>query len=124
MAYDLYLVERIERYFIQKGVDFFTKKMMGGLVFMVDEKMCVAVDKDKKLQQDRLMARIGADYYEEALKTEHAKAMNFTGTPMKGFVFIGPDGFDLDDDLEFWLDKCLEYNLIAVKSPPKKKKSK
>ena len=124
MAYDEYIAERIERYFIQKNVDFFTKKMMGGLVFMVDEKMCVAVDKDKKLKQDRLMARIGAEYYEEALSTEHAKTMNFTGTPMKGFVFIGPDGFDLDEDLEFWLDKCLEYNLIAKKSPPKNKKAK
>ena len=122
MAYDEHLGDRIRQILKSKKVEFYDKKMMGGLVFMVDEKMCVAVDKDKKLQQDRLMARIGADYYEEALKTEHAKAMNFTGTPMKGFVFIEPIGMEMDEDLEFWVQKCLDYNPLAKASKKKSKK--
>lgn len=124
MSYDDYLAERVERYFTQKSVNFYTKKMMGGLVFMVEEKMCVGIVKDKKSGEDKLMARIGVDYYEEALKNDQARAMDFTGGPMKGFVFVGPDGFDLDEDLEFWLDKCLEFNPLAKKSPSKKKKKK
>lgn len=32
---------------------------MGGLVFMVNDKMCVGVDIDKAAGQDRLMVRVG-----------------------------------------------------------------
>ena len=122
MAYDEYLAERLERFFTGKHVDFFFKKMMGGLVFMVNDKMCVGVLKDKKTQEDKVMLRIGVDFYEEALKSDSARKMDFTGTPMKGFVFIGSDGFDMDEDLEFWLQKALDFNPLAKKSPPKKKK--
>ena len=124
MAYDDYLAERVERYFTQKRVNFFSKKMMGGLVFMVEEKMCVGVTRDKKSGDDQLMARIGVEYYEKALKNDQTRAMDFTGTPMKGYVFIGPDGIDLDEDLEFWLDKALAFNPLAKKSPSKRKKKK
>lgn len=124
MAYDEYLLERVDRYLSERKVEYFYKKMMGGIVFMVNEKMCVCIDKDKKSGDDRLMVRIGTAYYEEALKDKNSRAMDFTGTPMKGFVFIGPDGFDLDEDLEFWIDKALEYNPLAKKSPSKSKKKK
>jgi hypothetical protein len=123
MAYDEYLAERVERFFTGKHLDFFFKKMMGGLVFMVNEKMCVGVLKDKKTAEDKIMLRIGKEFYEEALKSNSARKMDFTGVPMKGFVFIGPDAFDMDDDLEFWLQKALDFNPEAKKSPPKKKKS-
>jgi hypothetical protein len=29
---------------------------------------------------------------------------------MRGFLFIDPDGFDADDDLDFWIEKALEFN--------------
>ena len=122
MAYDDYLAERVERFFAGKHVDFFSKKMMGGLVFMVNEKMCAGVLKDKKTKEDRIMLRIGTEFYEEALKSDSARKMDFTGVPMRGFVFIGPDGFDMDEDLDFWLQKALDFNPLAKKSPSKKKK--
>ncbi|MFT4661412.1 MAG: hypothetical protein ACI8XB_001689, partial [Patiriisocius sp.] len=28
----------------------------------------------------------------------------------KGFVFIGPDGFDNEEDLEFWIQLALDFN--------------
>jgi len=46
--------------------------------------------------------------------------MDFTGRPMKGYVFITPDGFDLDIDLEYWLQLCLDFNPLAKRSKKKK----
>jgi len=70
------------------------------------------------------MLRIGVEFYEQALKSDSVRKMDFTGVPMKGFVFIGSDGFDMDEDLEFWLQKALDFNPLAKRSPPKKKKVK
>ena len=116
MAYDEYFADRVRQVFKDLNVPFAEKKMMGGLIFMVNEKMCVGVDKDKKAGEDRLMARIGQDEYLAALKEKGSREMDFTGTPMKGFVFIGPDGFDRDDDLEYWLKMAVKFNPEARKS--------
>lgn len=120
MAYDDYFADRVRQIFEEKGAAFYEKKMMGGLIFMVNNKMCVGVDKDRKLNVDRLMVRVGPNAYQEALQMEGACNMNFTGKPMKGFVFVGPDGFDTDDDLEKWLDMALVYNPFAKSSKRKK----
>ena len=36
--------------------------------------------------------------------------MDFKGRTKKGYVFIDPEGFDLDEDLLFWLDHCIDFN--------------
>ena len=82
--------------------------MMGGLTFMVNGKMCAGI------VGDNLMARIDPDFYELALTMDGCREMNFTGRPMKGFVFIEPGGIDMDSDLEFWIGKALEYNPKAI----------
>jgi len=119
MAYDEHFADRVRQFFTQKKVSFYEKKMMGGIIFMVNDKMCVGVDKDRKLDIDRLMVRVGPQAYEKALQMEGARNMDFTGRPMKGFVFVGPDGFDTDDDLEKWLDMALAYNPFAKSSKRK-----
>ena len=48
MAYDEYLGERIARILSDKKVAFETRKMMGGLIFMVDEKILCGIHIDKK----------------------------------------------------------------------------
>lgn len=35
---------------------------------------------------------------------------------MTGFVYVDPEGFDMDEDLEFWVEKALEYNPFAKRS--------
>ena len=65
MAYDNYLAERIRQYFTQQKSNFYEKAMMGGLVFMVNDKMCCGIHYDKKKQTDLLMARIGTIAAEE-----------------------------------------------------------
>ena len=117
MAYDEHLADRVRTYFKERKISPEEKKMMGGLCFMVDNKMCVGVDKN------RLMARIGPEVYDQALSKKGCRPMDFTGRPLKGFVFVEPEGIDLEDDLAYWLRLCLDFNPKA-KSTKKKKKAK
>ena len=120
MAYDEYLADRVRKVFKDKKADFIERKMMGGLCFMVDDKMYCGIHYDKKKETDLLMARIGMEVYEKALEMEGCHPMDFTGRVMKGYVFITPDGFDSDADLEWWLQLCLDFNPLAKSSKKKK----
>lgn len=110
MAYDLYLAERIKQVLESQKVNFYEKKMFGGSVFMVDDKMCIGVVKD------HLMARVNPENEEELLAKEGARPMDFTGRPMKGYVYVSPEGIDMSDDLEFWINECLKFNPLAKAS--------
>ncbi|MCM8568647.1 TfoX/Sxy family protein [Gramella jeungdoensis] len=113
MAYDEFLADRVRRILKQKAVSFEEKQMMGGLCFMVNDKMCVGI------VADQLMARIDPGIYREALKKKGCKEMNFTGRPMKGFVFVEPDGIDTEEELEYWTGLCLDFNPKAKSSKKK-----
>lgn len=65
------------------------------------------------------MARIGPDAYEQEINNEVCLPMDFTGRPMKGYIYITPEGFDFDDDLERWIDLCLAFNPLAKASKKK-----
>mgnify|MGYP000070698818 CR=1 FL=1 len=117
MAFDEYLAERIRINLKEKSTDSSELKMMGGLCFMVDEKMCFGIVKDT------MMARIGEAAYEEAIAIEGCSEMNFTGRKMKGYVFLSPDAIDLESDLKYWIDLCLAFNPFAKASKRKTKKN-
>ena len=110
MAYDEHLADRIRQSLNENRISFEEKKMMGGLCYMVNDKMCVGVIKDK------LMARIDPEIYTKALNKKGCHEMDFTKRPMKGFVFVEPEGTDLDSDLEFWVGLCLAFNPKAKSS--------
>lgn len=114
MAYDELLADRIRNILKDKNVHYLEKKMMGGLTFMVDEKMCVGIVKND------LMARVGEKVYEECLGKKACKEMNFTGRPLKGYVFIEPEGIDMDEELAYWIQLALDYNPFAKSSKKKK----
>lgn len=116
MAFDSYQFDRISQNLKQRYVPFTFKKMMGGVAFFVDEKMLLGLDQDKKTGENRLMARIGESASKEALQKLGCKPMDITGRPMKGFVYVYPDGFDSDEQLEYWVGLCLTFNPEAKKS--------
>jgi TfoX/Sxy family transcriptional regulator of competence genes len=116
MAYDEQLAVRVRKFFDQRAVSFEEKRMMGGLCFLVKGKMCVGVE------QERLMARINPDIYEKALGRKGCVPMDFTGRPMRGFVFVNAEGLVSDRDLASWLELALEFNPLA-KSSKKGRKS-
>lgn len=104
MAYNEYLADRIRNSFAQKSCPFIEKKMMGGLTFMVRDKMCVGIVKDK------LMARIGKSEYDNALKKPGVSKMDFTGREMKGYVFVNDEGIDSDEQLSDWINLAIKFN--------------
>lgn len=122
MPYDELLADRVRLILERKQANFFEKKMMGGLIYMVNEKMCVGVDLDRESGEPRIMARIGKEAYAAALEEKGATEMDFTGKPMRGFVFIYGEGIDKDEDLEFWVQKALDFNVFAKKSKKRKNK--
>jgi TfoX/Sxy family transcriptional regulator of competence genes len=115
MAFDEHLATRIRQFFKDQGVGFIEKRMMGGLCFMVVGKMCVGVEKD------RLMVRIDPEDYENALGRKGCVPMDFTGRPMRGFVFVEPQGLTSKRDLISWVNMALKYNPRAQSSKKKKK---
>jgi hypothetical protein len=115
VAFDEQLAARVRRYFSARRLPLEEKRMMGGLCFMVRGKMCVGVE------ADRLLARIGPDREAEALARTGCTPMDFTGRPMRGFVFVSRDGFMRDDDLEYWLGLALAFNPEAKASKSARK---
>lgn len=95
---------------------------MGGLCYMVDGKMCCGTHVDKESGASLLMARVGEDFYEEALVIDGCQLMNFTGRSMTGYVFLTAEATDREEDLAFWIQKCIDFNPLAKASVKKKKK--
>lgn len=102
MAFDEGLAERI-RNMLQGQDNVVEKKMFGGLCFMVSGHMVVGIVNDK------LMARVGPNQYDECLSKPHTIKMDFTGRPMKGMIYVLPEGLQEDQDLKFWLETCLSF---------------
>lgn len=121
MAYDEFLADRIRRVLKEQHLHFGELKMMGGLCFKVDDKMLCGIHIDKKYGDSLLMARIGEVEYQKQAEKPECLPMDFTGRPMRGYVFVTPDGFDSDDDLSFWIGLCLRFNPMAKASKKRKK---
>jgi hypothetical protein len=96
MSYDEGLAERI-REALEDRSDVSEKRMFGGLAFLLRGNMCVGV------VGDELMVRVGPDAYSEAVRRPHARQMDFTGRPMRGFVYVGCDGIESEADLSYWV---------------------
>lgn len=109
MAYSEYQADRIRQRLIKTNLTD-EKKMMGGLIFMVNNKMCVGLDIDKKTGYDRLMVRVGKAKHDQLVFKKGSREMDFTGKVMRGFLFIEPEGFDSENDLDFWIEKALFFN--------------
>lgn len=102
MAYDEGLAQRI-RETLQDQADLTERKMFGGLAFMLRGNMLVGV------LGDTLMARVGPNRNTQALARPHARPMDFTGKPMKGYVYVSPEGIAADKALAEWIGHCLEF---------------
>ncbi len=103
MAYDEGVAERLRELFVDRpGIT--EKQMFGGLAFMYRGHMLAGII------DDSLMARVGPDEYAAALKRPHVREMDFTGKPMKGYVYVDPAGFESDADLGWWVGLCIRFN--------------
>ena len=102
MAYDEGLAERI-RGLLDERSDVSETRMFGGIAFMVRGHMAVGVVKDD------LMVRVGAEAYDALVQELHARRMDFTGRPMKGFVYVASTGLETDIALQNWVAHGVRY---------------
>ncbi len=116
MAYDEALADRVRSMIGRTHTNVEGKRMFGGLCFMVNDKMCVGVEKE------RLMVRLDPALTDEVMKRPGCKPMDFTGRVMKGFVFVDASTLSEDDSLEYWLALALDYNKTA--KPSRKRRNK
>jgi len=111
MAYDEALAGRIRGSLKGKrGVT--EKKMFGGLAFLLRGHMFVG------LAAEELMVRTGPAEYERALKRKGVREMDFTGRPLRGYVYVDPKVLKSAKDLKYWVDLAAAF---AAGLPPKKK---
>jgi TfoX/Sxy family transcriptional regulator of competence genes len=111
MAYNEALADRI-RGIVGEGPGVSERKMFGGIAFMLNGNMFCGITRDD------LMARVGPDRFEEALKRPGARPADMGGRPMKGMAFVGPEGYSTDEQLRGWVEQTLEN----ARSLPAKKK--
>ena len=86
---------------------------MGSLLFMIEYKMCLG------FVENQMMTRISSNLYSESLLKEGCNEINFRGKGMRGFVFLDPEAINMDVNLEYWLQVCLDFNPFSKKSKKK-----
>lgn len=109
MPFNESLAERV-RSVLQDNHSLKEKRMFGGLAFMLNGNMCCGI------VGDDFVVRTGPDKFEAALSRPHARPMDFTGRPMRGFVYVAPAGYRLTRDLKSWIHTGIQF----VSSLPKK----
>ena len=102
MAYDETLAQRIRELLADKH-SVVEKRMFGGIAFMLRGNMCCGIVRDD------LMVRVGPERHEEALAQPHARPMDFTGRPMRGMVYVTPEGCRTDEALKRWVEQGLNF---------------
>ncbi len=66
------------------------------------------------------MVRIGEEIAKKVSSREGCLPIDFTGRPMKVYIFVEPSEYDLDEDLNFWINLCTAYNPMAKASKKRK----
>ena len=109
MAFDEWLADRV-REALAARAEFSERKMFGGIAFMAGGNMAVGV-----IGED-LMVRLDPVDAKKALTEPHVRPMDFTGKPMKGMVYVDPQGTEADNDLSAWVEAGADF---AASLPPK-----
>lgn len=110
MVYDKNLANRI-RLILRKRIDVTEKEMFGGISFLINGKMCCGVIKKG------LVLRVDPRNYEILLNRPNFRPMDFTGRPLKGFVYVNQAGYKSVASL----DKLVKLSLDYVTSLKKNK---
>ncbi len=117
MSYDEKLAARVRKVLADRD-DVVEKKMFGGLCFMVNGAMCCGLTKRD------FMVRVGAAQFDDALAQPHARPMDFTGRPLKGMMYVAPEGLRTDAALAGWVRRGLLFVTEKPLTKPRKRASK
>ncbi len=110
MAYDEELAFRVRA--LLDGVDGLTEKaMFGGLAFLIDGNMAIAIS-----GSGGLMARIGPEAAEGLLDDPGVERFEMRGKPIAGWLRVASSAVDEDAELLPWVERCAAF---ARSLPPK-----
>ena len=110
MAYDEELAHRIrELVSSERGVE--AKPMFGGLAFLINGHMSVAVS-----GRGGLMVRVPPEDTAKLLARAHVEPMVMAGRETRGWVRISENGIKTKRQLQSWVTRGVEY---ARSLPPK-----
>ena len=115
MSYNENLADRVREIIAESHQQVEEKKMFSGICFMVNEKMCVGV------QKERLMVRLNPEIMDAVLEEEGCVQMDMNGRIMKAFVLVDAAAVTTKKKLAFWIKLALDYNPLAKAAKKKKK---
>jgi len=116
MAYDEKLAARIQKILAGRN-DIVEKEMFGGIAYMVNGHMAVGI-----IRND-LMVRVGPDAHDDALAQPDTRPMDFAGRPMRGMIYVSPDGVKSPKALAGWVQRGVDHALTLPPKAPKGAKS-
>jgi uncharacterized protein (TIGR02118 family) len=112
MVFDELLADRAREVLVELG-NADERWMFGGVAFMRRGHMFAGV------LGNRLVVGMGAEAAERALEGPNASPMDFTGRPLKGYVYADPAGVSTRDELRSWLEAGLTFlETLPPKSRP------
>ena len=117
MAYDEPLANRIRQAFGTRK-DITERKMFGGLAFLYRGRMCCGI-----VGRD-LMVRIPDDEFDGVMRGRHVRPMDFTGKPLRGFVYVSPPGFRTAAALRTWVSRGERVAKEKATEPTKRRPSR
>ncbi|MCB0767333.1 MAG: TfoX/Sxy family protein [Flavobacteriales bacterium] len=113
MPHDPLLEQRLSDVLLSEGAIAAPKKMFGGVAFMVKGHMSVGIT-----NKGALMVRFDPSRQDELSAWPGARPMDFTGKPMKGFLFVDVEAVSTKASLAKWVRVSLDF---VTNLPPKVK---
>ena len=115
MAYDEQTAGRVRK-LLSVRPDVVEKKIMGGLCFMVKDRMCCSVS-----GKGGLLIRVGSDAHQLMLCEPHVEPMEMRGRVMTGFVRVAPEGYRTEAELKKWVKRGVDF-VVTMPSAPSSRK--
>jgi TfoX N-terminal domain len=110
MAYEEELAHRVRESIAgERGLS--EMRMFGGLAFLLDGNMAVAIS-----SKGGLMLRLDPGQLDELLGRPHTRPMIMRGRPAKGWLRVDPDGLRTKRQLQGWVRHGVAF---ARTLPPK-----
>ena len=109
MAFDEELADRV-RDMLSPREGLSERKMFGGIGFMLNGNMACGV------LGDDLIVRLDPEDAERALAEEDVRVFDYSGRPMKGWLFVGPAATGSAAGLDGWVEAGADH---AASLPPK-----
>jgi TfoX/Sxy family transcriptional regulator of competence genes len=111
MAFDEDLADRV-RELLEARPELTERRMFGGIGFMLSGNMACGV------LGDELIVRLDPGDAERALAEEHVRVFDYSGRPMKGWLFVGQGAIGSDEELAEWVDAGADH-AAAMEPKPK-----